>query len=127
MSNLAIGKYPFEQDPSERLEREVNFMRHAENCFDKPQILLVDYSNNTLIRDFIGGDIYSYNAPSIIHYKVARELGKCHEHGWALGDAKISNFVYTSGEHVYIVDAEQATESTALNTQRGIYSYMFQH
>ena len=113
-SNLAIGKYPFEQDPSERLEREVNFMKHPESCFDKPQILLVDYSSNTLIRGFIGGDVYSYSAPNTIHYKVARELGKCHERGWALGDAKISNFVYTSDEHVYIVDAEQATREHSI-------------
>jgi tRNA A-37 threonylcarbamoyl transferase component Bud32 len=107
-SNLAVRKYPFEQDPSERLRREVGFLQYSEGCFNKPRIILVDYSSNVLIREFVKGDIYSYDAPRVIHYRLGRELGACHEGGWVLGDSKISNFVYTTDNYIYIIDAEQA-------------------
>lgn len=113
-SNAPIRKYPFTLDPSTRLDREVVFMRD-ESCFSKPAIVLVDYYDNILVREYVRGDVYNYRAPSAVHYRVARELGKCHEYGWALGDAKISNFVYTSSERVYIVDAEQATRGHSVD------------
>ncbi|MCC6034005.1 MAG: hypothetical protein LM567_00680 [Desulfurococcaceae archaeon] len=114
-SNLAIGKYPFKLDPFERLKREVYFMRHSKRGFNKPEILVVDYSNMVLVREFIRGDVYSYSAPSSVHYEVARQLGMCHEDGWVLGDSKISNFIYSVEKHVYIVDAEQAIREYSLD------------
>jgi tRNA A-37 threonylcarbamoyl transferase component Bud32 len=107
-SNLAIGKYPFKLDPFERLKREVYFMRYSKRGFSKPEILVVDYSNIMLTREFVKGDVYGYSAPGSVHYEVARHLGVCHEDGWVLGDPKISNFIYSAEGRVYIVDAEQA-------------------
>lgn len=108
-SNLAVRKYPFEQDPFERLKREVGFLQYSEKCFNKPKVILVDFSSSVLIREFVKGETYSYNAPRAVHHNVGRELGNCHEEGWALGDSKITNFVYTTDNSIYIIDAEQAT------------------
>lgn len=106
-SNSAIGVYPFKLKPLERLEREVAFLTSKNTCFEKPSILIVDYVNFKLLREYVRGDTYSFSAPSSVHYALGRELGKCHEKGWALGDTKISNFVYGDGI-LYVVDAEQA-------------------
>ncbi|MEM4541763.1 MAG: hypothetical protein QW159_01245 [Desulfurococcaceae archaeon] len=110
VSNLAVGVYPFKLKPHERLENEVEFMRSKNTCFNKPEVVLVDYINLKLIREFVKGKVYNLQAPPLIHYLIAREIGKCHERGWAFGDSKITNFLY-EGENLYVVDAEQATSS----------------
>lgn len=106
-SNLAFGVYPFKLKPAERLEREVAFMTSSNSCFEKPGLILVDYINLKLVREYLKGEPYSFHAPPFVHYLLGRELGKCHERGWSLGDTKASNFIYWDGR-VFIVDAEQA-------------------
>lgn len=107
LSNIAVRIYPFKLEPAERLEREVSFMRKASKCFHRPELLLVDYGRMRIVREFVKGEVYSYNAPGSTHFELGRSMGLCHESGWVLGDTKISNFVY-QGNKVYIVDAEQA-------------------
>lgn len=109
LSNIAVRKYPFKLEPVDRMKREVTFMRSPTKCFKKPEVLLVDYGRLRLIREFVKGELYSYNAPCHVHIEIGRSLGQCHDEGWVLGDTKITNFVY-SGNEVYIVDAEQATK-----------------
>jgi tRNA A-37 threonylcarbamoyl transferase component Bud32 len=108
LGNIPIQKFPFVHDPVKRMEREVSFMRRAD-CFSKPEIYIVDYKEVKIVRSFINGVVYGFNAPLNIHSLVARELGACHEAGWVLGDTKISNFIVGDGE-VYIIDAEQAID-----------------
>ncbi|MEM4601820.1 MAG: hypothetical protein QW808_02860, partial [Desulfurococcaceae archaeon] len=60
LPNFAIRKYPLRPEPIERLKREVSFMRKADSCFNRPEILLVDYARLTLVREFIKGELYSY-------------------------------------------------------------------
>lgn len=115
-SNLLIGVYPFKTKPIERMEQEVLFFKHKESCFNKPDVIIADYINMRLVREFISGETYRFNAPPHIHYKVSEELGKCHASGWSLGDTKVSNFVYT-GDKVYVVDAEQAIREGKLEYQ----------
>lgn len=110
VSNLAVGVYPFKLKPPERLEQEVAFMRSKDTCFNKPELILVDYINLRLLREFVKGKGYSFQAPSLVHYLIAREIGKCHERGWAFGDSKITNFLYDD-EKLYVIDAEQATSN----------------
>lgn len=107
LPSFTIKKYPLRPEPLERLKREVAFMRKTRDCFNKPEILLVDYGKLKLVREFIRGEIYSYKAPSRVHYEVGHNLGICHASGWALGDSKITNFIYRD-DKVYIIDAEQA-------------------
>ncbi|MEM0249425.1 MAG: serine/threonine protein kinase, partial [Desulfurococcaceae archaeon] len=107
LSNIAMGIYPFKFEPVERLKREVSFMRRAFKCFHRPELLLVDYGRVKIVREFVKGKVYNYNAPCSVHFELGRGMGSCHESGWVLGDTKISNFVY-QGDRVYIVDAEQA-------------------
>lgn len=106
-SNFAFGVYPFKLKPLERLEREVTFLTSKNTCFEKPDIVIVDYMNLKVIREYVRGETYNFSAPPPVHYSIGRELGKCHEAGWALGDTKISNFIYDDGR-IYVVDAEQA-------------------
>jgi tRNA A-37 threonylcarbamoyl transferase component Bud32 len=106
-SNLAVRIYPFKLNPVDRLNREVEFMYKADRCFQKPEIFLVDYKRLKLVREFVRGTIYSFNAPPGVHYLIGKNLGECHENGWFLGDTKASNFVVI-GDKTYIVDAEQA-------------------
>lgn len=110
-SNLAIGIYPFKFRPAERLEREVQFLTSKNSCFEKPGLVLVDYVNLKIVRDYLKGDPYGFNAPLSIHYALGKELGRCHDRGWALGDTKVSNFIYQDNR-VYIVDAEQAVQES---------------
>ncbi|MEM4623504.1 MAG: serine/threonine protein kinase [Desulfurococcaceae archaeon] len=107
VSNLAIRIYPFVLDPRERMAREVNFMKKADKCFKKPEILIIDYTKPRIVRGFVKGEIYGYDSPITIHREIGRSLGLCHESSWVLGDTKITNFVYFENE-IYNVDAEQA-------------------
>ncbi len=112
-SSYALGVYPFKLKPMDRLESEVAFMRSTDACFFKPELVLVDYVGLRLIREYVNGHVYGFNAPPETHFKVAEEIGKCHELGWALGDTKTTNFVY-SEKGIYIVDAEQSIRSAKL-------------
>lgn len=109
LSNLAIRIYPFALEPRERMMREVVFMKTAEKCFSKPEIMAIDYGRLKLIRAYVKGSTYSFTSPINIHYNIGYNLGLCHETEWVLGDTKISNFIHTDTS-VYIVDAEQAVK-----------------
>ena len=104
--------YPFTLDPRERFKRELNFFNLGASgkwsAFSTPKVFSVDESSLTLIREYVEGDLIDYRK----HVKLlAATLAEVHSKGYVLGDVKPTNFIV--GEELYIIDAEQATQSSS--------------
>ncbi|MEM1828901.1 MAG: hypothetical protein QXP02_05715 [Desulfurococcaceae archaeon] len=108
----ARGIYPFKTAPLTRLKREIEYMKNAPDYFRKPEILLIDYTDLSVVREYVPGETYGPDSPPFVHSYMGMRLGQLHRSGWALGDVKISNFIYTSSGDIYIIDAEQATRES---------------
>jgi len=110
-TNLTINIYPFTFQPIKRLEREAFFFRAAPEVLNKPRVYVTDFLKIRLIREYIDGNSFINLNSEEAYQDLGNHVGMLHREGWALGDSKISNFIY-SVEGIYIVDAEQAIPST---------------
>ncbi|WP_440059395.1 hypothetical protein ACSU1N_06305 [Thermogladius sp. 4427co] len=106
-STLPFNIYPFEIDPFKRLVREYEAFKYIRG-FETPRVLLVDYKNIIMIREYIRGS----NNLEVLNSKIdaiGESLKTIHMQGVSLGDVKTSNFIYEEGKGKwFIIDAEQA-------------------
>jgi len=113
LSAIPIGVYPFALNPVNRMEREVGFLRGHTRGFLKPELYVVDYVGKRIVRSYVEGEKLSYHSKPEVFSEFGRSLSELHCSGWALGDTKISNFIY-NGKGVYIVDAEQSLKTDSI-------------
>lgn len=113
VSSTPIKPYPYTLSSISRMEREVSFFKASTQGFKKPRIHVVDYIGVRVIRDYIEGEKISYESSAEVYEQYGRNLGMLHCSGWALGDTKLSNFVYNSSG-VYVIDAEQAIKTNRI-------------
>ncbi|MEO3993174.1 MAG: hypothetical protein QN229_02535 [Desulfurococcaceae archaeon TW002] len=97
--------YPFTYNPTERLERELAFFSKEWGFFKTPKIVEVDKENHKILREYVDGRILDTDIDA---NKLGKVLGEIHKEGWALGDVKLTNFLISSNDLVYVIDAEQA-------------------
>jgi tRNA A-37 threonylcarbamoyl transferase component Bud32 len=100
--------YPFSLLAKERFRREVRFLTNPWTRFKTPRIVEVHEEELTIVREYVDGEILNYrrNLPLL-----ATALAEIHMKGWALGDVKPTNFIVSSREELYVIDAEQAVDS----------------
>lgn len=114
-STLPFQMYPFETSPFNRLTREVKAFKSLRG-FMTPRVILVDYRDILLVREFVNGS----NDSQILDQHV-EELGLAlsivHNQGFSLGDSKVDNIVFNpETEKWFIIDGEQVVESATPQT-----------
>jgi len=102
----------FEFVPLKRLANEYHMnLAFKEAGFKTPKVYIVDLDRIQLITEYIKGEnlgkiLHKERAEKIIE-KVGEEIGKIHQKGFALGDAKPDNIICTKDE-LFFTDLEQA-------------------
>lgn len=107
-ANTFINLYPFSVNPSIRLRREVSFMRAQNISVPRPEIYLINYVKPSLYREYVEGEIVDPSSSQDME-NVAATLCSIHQSGYVLGDSKISNFIKSHENAIYVIDAEQST------------------
>lgn len=102
--------YLYAMDPLERMERETSFMEKLHDQICTPRIVLKDWADLLVVREYIQGEPCKPDDASELK-SVASLLARVHDLGYALGDTKFHNFVVASGK-CCIVDAEQSIETS---------------
>ncbi|MEM1619337.1 MAG: hypothetical protein QXU52_01095 [Fervidicoccaceae archaeon] len=101
----AARSYPFELDPSVRMERELSFFEDPPSGVGVPRILLVDRERNIVEREYVEGEPLSTD-PRGRSRDLGAVLALVHSGGRCMGDTKLNNFI-ASGQTIYVVDCEQ--------------------
>lgn len=102
--------YPYAIDPYERMIRETSFFNEMIDVLNTPRVLLKDWINLLIAREFIEGFSSKPDNEDDLR-NISRLIACIHEYGYVLGDTKFYNFVKTNSKY-YIIDAEQAIASS---------------
>lgn len=113
--SIPVNMYPFVFNPRERLCREVSFFDYMKDRVFVPRVVETNYEKLYIVREYIEGKILDVTSNENLWKNVGRTLGKIHVEGYSLGDSKITNFLLSENNRIYIIDAEQAIPSDQEN------------
>ncbi len=110
--SLPLQIYPYVTSPRERMAREISFFNKRPGGVYTPRVIDIDWNNHVIKREYIEGEIFDPKMKRVRYVELANTLSRIHRGGYALGDSKYTNFIFTGDGRVYVVDAEQATETS---------------
>ncbi len=113
--SISVQVYPYVFSPRERMSREISFFEEKPGGVHTPRVLEVNWDELWVKREFIEGDTFTPDKPALAYLELARTIALVHRGGYALGDSKHTNFIYSRDKIIYIVDAEQAMETEAIH------------
>jgi len=110
-SGVVTRVYPYTLDPAARMKREVEFMTNPKCPVKRPRVIEADWNEMVVVREYVEGRHIDPANPAE-YSSIGRTLAELHTAGFALGDSKIYNFIITPGGSIYVVDGEQAIETS---------------
>lgn len=132
--SIPLQIYPYVTGPRDRMNREIDFFNKKPGNVCTPKIIDIDWDNLFMKREYIEGKIFHPDMPHLRFVELAHILAKIHKAEYALGDSKYTNFIITDHGEIYVVDAEQAIETSneihyswdlIIFTVTTLYSYGF--
>ncbi len=106
-----VKTYPFSSSPKERMRREVGFLRKNIKGVLKPRLIIADWKHYSIIREYIEGTVVDPTKPTTYN-EIAKIIAKIHMNGVVMGDTKYFNFLESGDGGIFVIDAEQAIESS---------------
>ncbi|WFO74513.1 hypothetical protein J4526_05345 [Desulfurococcaceae archaeon MEX13E-LK6-19] len=113
--SIPVSIYPFVFNPRERMRREIDFFDNMYRKILVPKVIEVNWDKLYIIREYVEGHILNLRHDVKTWSEVGTTLHKVHNEDYSLGDSKVTNFLVSKNNTVYIIDAEQAIASSATN------------